>query len=107
MAAAFAGLLLNAQAQAMPSDCHTAEAAVSTVHALLQQAPADGGHQEKQLKDRLCCTGACIVCVASLPSPAASAWSGYVAPSYFPGAFAGMTGQGAPAVFEPPRSILH
>ncbi|MCD2185449.1 hypothetical protein [Rhizobium sp. GN54] len=103
MAAVFASLLLNAHAQAMPLDCHTAKVSVSTTHGPLTTSD---DHHDKALKDKLCCANACVVCVASIPSPALVAWSDYIDPSYFPVVLASMTGQDTPAVFEPPRSTL-
>ena len=104
MAAVFASLLLNAHAQAMPSDCHTAEVSVSTAHGPLTTSDVD--HHDRALKDRLCCAQSCAVCVASVPAPASIAWSDYTDTSYFPNVLASMTGQGSAAVFEPPRSTL-
>lgn len=102
MAAVFASLLLNAHAQAMPSDCHTAEVSVSTTHGPLASDP---DHHDKAFRGKLCCSNACVVCVANIPSPVSVAWSDYIGPSYFPVMLTRMTGQDAPAVFEPPRSI--
>lgn len=104
LAVIVAGLLLNAHAQAMPSDCHTAEISGSTAHGPLTLPDLD--HHDMALKDKVCCASACVVCVVSIPSPAFVAWSDYNDPSYFPVVLASMTGQGTPAVFEPPRSIL-
>lgn len=107
LAAVVAGLLLNTPAQAMPADCHTADVTVQVLLASPQQASVDADHHHgKVFKGTLCCAKACAVCVAAIPSPALVAWSNKITPSYFPDALVGLSGQAAPDVFEPPRSIL-
>ncbi|MFD1328846.1 hypothetical protein [Mycoplana ramosa] len=107
LAVLIAGLLLNAPAQAMPADCHTADVAVQGLLASPQQASVDGDHHHgKTVKDTLCCAKSCAICGAAIPSPASSAWSNEITPSYFPTALVGLSGQDAAAVFEPPRSNL-
>ncbi len=106
LAVVVAGLLLNTPAKAMSGDCHTADVAVHTKLASPQQGSEDADHHHKKpLKGKLCCASACAVCVAAIPSPASMAWNADTAPSYFLDTLVGLSGQDAPAVFKPPRSI--
>lgn len=105
MAAIIAGLLFNAPVQAMSADCHTDKMVVWTAQAL-HPAPAAGDHhQDNALKDKLCCAKACAMCVASIPSPASVTLRDEPTPSYFAERLVSLSGQDAPAVFEPPRSM--